>query len=235
MSTEPTLELERRLLTRAPLIFALDEVGRGALAGPVAVGASVIDAEAASGAVPEGLRDSKLIAEKKRPDVAERAGAWALGTAVGWASAAEVDDVGIVRALGLAALRGLAGLAAQGCDPSGGIVLLDGNHEYVTPALDAYRALARADVSEQPWASARLDVRPVVKGDRSCASISAASVVSKVERDAHMVRLHAQHPHYAWDRNKGYASQAHREAIAAHGLCEHHRRSWAIAPPQPLF
>ncbi|WP_105567455.1 ribonuclease HII [Microbacterium halophytorum] len=233
MSAEPSLDLERRLLTNTPLVFALDEVGRGALAGPVAVGASVIDAATASGSVPAGLRDSKLISEKKRPDVSERAGAWALGTAVGWASAGEVDEFGIVRGLGLAALRALAGVAEQGFDPVVGIVLLDGNHEYVNPALAAYRGLAGG--AAPAWASARLDVRPVVKGDRSCASISAASVVSKVARDAHMVELHERHPHYEWNRNKGYASASHRAAIAAHGLCEHHRRSWAIAPPQPLF
>ncbi|MGO1412371.1 MULTISPECIES: ribonuclease HII [unclassified Microbacterium] len=222
----PTLELERRLLGQAPLIFALDEVGRGALAGPVAVGASVIDASAAEGAVPEGLKDSKLITEKRRPEVASRAARWVTGSAVGWASPAEIDEVGIVRALGLAALRAIESLAAAGFAPDSGIVLLDGNHDYITPTARAF----------DEWASAaRLDVRPVIKGDRTCASISAASVVSKVARDEHMVALHTEHPHYAWERNKGYASAAHREAIAGHGLSDHHRRSWAIADAPALF
>ena len=72
---EPSLVLERRLLREHTLLIALDEVGRGALAGPVAVGATVVDAAAARRRVPHGLRDSKLVPEKRRPEVAERAGA----------------------------------------------------------------------------------------------------------------------------------------------------------------
>lgn len=222
----PTLDLERRLLADRPLVFALDEVGRGALAGPVAVGAAVVDRAAAAAEVPDGLRDSKLIAEKRRPEVASRAADWVCASAVGWASAAEVDEVGIVRALGLAALRAIEGAAAHGYDPRDAAVLLDGNHDYITPT---------ARGSEE-WASAaRLDVRAVVKGDRDCASISAASVVSKVARDGLMTELHDDFPDYAWARNKGYASAAHRAAIAEFGLTEHHRRSWAIAPAPALF
>lgn len=222
----PTLDLERRLLGEAALLFSLDEVGRGALAGPVAVGASVVDRAVCGTAVPEGLKDSKLVTEKRRPEVASRAAEWVLASAVGWASPQEIDEVGIVRALGLAALRALERVAGMGYDPGAGIVLLDGNHDYVTPA-------AR---SNDEWASATsLDVRAVVKGDRDCASISAASVVSKVARDARMSSLHDGFPSYAWARNKGYASAAHRAAIAEHGLTEHHRRSWAISPAPGLF
>lgn len=223
----PTLALERRLLDAAPLVFACDEVGRGALAGPVTIGASVIDATAAGRGVPEGLRDSKLVAEKRRPDVAARAAEWVRGQAIGWAEPAEVDELGIVGALGLAALRALAGVQDQGFALADGVILLDGNHDYITP-------LARSDARWTELAPG-LDVRTVVKGDRDCASLSAASVAAKVARDAHMAQLHPSHPHYAWERNKGYASAAHRAAITEHGLSDHHRRSWAIAPAPTLW
>jgi ribonuclease HII len=211
--TEPRLTLERRLLREVPLVIACDEVGRGALAGPVAVGATVIDAPRARRRVPTGLRDSKLVPEARRADVALRAGAWVLASGVGWASAAEIDDVGIMRALGLAAMRALADLEANGIEIGDAIVLLDGNHDYITAA-----------------GATGLTVRPVVKADRDCASAAAASVIAKVARDTLMIGLHDDAPAYGWARNKGYASLDHRTAIREHGLSPHHRASWAIEP-----
>lgn len=214
----PKLALERSLLREFDLIIALDEVGRGALAGPVAVGAAVMDAAGARRRVPEGLRDSKLVTEKRRPDVAARAAAWVQASAVGWASAAEVDDVGIMRALGLAASRAIAAVVAQGAALRGALVILDGNHDYVSA------------VHPEP-----LRVRPVIKADRDCASVSAASVIAKVTRDDHMTAMHEHHPAYQWDRNKGYASVEHREAIRSQGLSPLHRSSWAISGAPTLF
>jgi len=214
----PTLSLERRLLKETPLVFACDEVGRGALAGPVAVGASVVDAASARRRVPVGLRDSKLVPEPKRADVAARAAGWVLASAVGWATAAEIDEVGIIRALGLAAVRALAGLEELGFAAADGVVLLDGNYDYINPV-----------------APSRLAVRPVIKADRDCASASAASVIAKVARDTHMVGLHDDHPAYEWSSNKGYASPTHRAAIREVGLSSHHRQSWAIADAPTLF
>ncbi|WP_061781800.1 ribonuclease HII [Microbacterium hominis] len=214
----PRLTVERRLLKEHALVIACDEVGRGALAGPVAVGAAVMDAAGARRRIPEGLRDSKLVAEHRRPDVAARAAAWVGASAVGWASAAEIDEVGIIRALGLAALRAIADLRAAGIVPEEAIVILDGNHDYITPA-----------------GGSGLRVRPIVKADRDCASAAAASVLAKVARDDLMTRLHDEHPVYRWERNKGYASLEHRDAIRAHGLSAHHRASWAIADAPTLF
>jgi len=214
----PRLTVERRLLKEHALVIACDEVGRGALAGPVAVGAAVMDAAGARRRIPEGLRDSKLVAEHRRPDVAARAAAWVGASAVGWASAAEIDEVGIIRALGLAALRAIADLRAAGIAPEEAIVILDGNHDYITPA-----------------GGSSLRVRPIVKADRDCASAAAASVLAKVARDDLMTRLHDEHPVYRWERNKGYASLEHRDAIRAHGLSAHHRASWAIADAPTLF
>ncbi|NKF33406.1 ribonuclease HII, partial [Pseudomonas sp. BGM005] len=90
------------------------------------------------------------------------------------------------------------------------LVLLDGNHDYLS------------SVHPDP-----LRVRPVIKADRDCASVSAASVIAKVARDAYMTGIHEEHPAYQWDRNKGYASAEHRQAINDLGLSPHHRSSWA--------
>ncbi|WP_447943058.1 ribonuclease HII [Microbacterium aurum] len=214
----PRLTVERRLLREHALVIACDEVGRGALAGPVAVGAAVIDAARARRRIPEGLRDSKLVAEHHRHAVAERAAGWVGASSVGWATADEIDRVGIIRALGLAALRAIADLRAQGIVPEEAIVILDGNHDYITPA-----------------GGRGLRVQPIVKADRDCASAAAASVLAKVARDDLMTRLHEEHPMYRWERNKGYASAEHRDAIRSHGLSAHHRASWAIADAPTLF
>lgn len=213
---EPRLTLERRLLREHPLVIALDEVGRGALAGPVAVGATVMDERGARRRIPQGLRDSKLVPEQRRADVAARAAQWVQANAIGWATAREIDDVGIMRALGLAAIRAIDGLRAQGVVAEDAIVVLDGNYDYVSAA-----------------GATGLSVRPVIKADRDCASAAAASVIAKVARDALMTELHDELPPYQWARNKGYASPEHREAIREHGLTTHHRSSWAIA--EPLF
>lgn len=214
----PKLTLERKLLSECELIIALDEVGRGALAGPVAVGAAVMDAAGSRRRVPEGLRDSKLVTEKRRPDVAMRAAAWVPASGVGWASSAEIDAVGIMRALGLAASRAVQSIVDQGFDVENALVLLDGNHDYVSR------------VHPVP-----LRVRSQVKADRDCASVSAASVIAKVARDTYMAELHWSYPDYQWDRNKGYASTEHREAIRTLGLSPHHRASWAITDAPTLF
>lgn len=216
--TEPRLTLERRLLREHPLVIACDEVGRGALAGPVAVGAVAVDAPRARRRVPQGLRDSKLVPERRRAEVAARAASWVSASAVGWASAAEIDEIGIMRALGLATVRALADLRAHGVMPEEAIVILDGNHDYITPA-----------------GARGLRVRPVIKADRDCASAAAASVIAKVARDALMTDLHDELPAYQWARNKGYASPDHRRAIRAHGVSSHHRVSWSITDAPMLF
>lgn len=214
----PKLTLERKLLSEYDLIISLDEVGRGALAGPVAVGAAVMDAAGARRRVPEGLRDSKLVSERRRPEVAARAAAWVQASGVGWASAAEVDEGGIMRALGIAASRAIDAVVAQGAALESTLVILDGNYDYVSR------------VHTVP-----LQVRSVIKGDRDCASVSAASVIAKVARDTYMAELHGDHPAYQWDRNKGYASLEHRTAIRSEGLSPFHRASWAIADAPTLF
>ncbi|MET0673534.1 MAG: ribonuclease HII [Microbacterium pygmaeum] len=215
---EPRLTLERRLLREHTTLIACDEVGRGSLAGPVAVGAVMIDAQRSRKRVPQGLRDSKLVPEMRRADVAARAVSWVAASAVGWASSVEIDEIGIMRALGLATIRALADLRAHGVVPEEAIVVLDGNYDYITPA-----------------GATGLTVRPVIKADRDCASAAAASVIAKVARDALMTDLHDELPAYQWARNKGYASPEHRDAIREHGISPHHRASWSLTGPPTLF
>ena len=93
-----------------------------------------------------------------------------------------------------------------------GCVLLDGRHDFITPV------------------DARWSVRTVIKGDATCISIAAASILAKEERDGLMRDLHVSYPVYGWDRNVGYGTAGHRSAIATHGLTTFHRRSWNLLP-----
>lgn len=209
---EPSLQLEAQLHAGgARLVIGCDEVGRGALAGPVAVGMAVVDVSV--GRMPDGLRDSKLLSQKRRTLLAPLCAEWALHSAVGLASAAEVDRLGIIACLGLAGRRALTALHADGVDVLAGTVLLDGSHDWLNPAL-----------------STRLPVVTRVKGDRDCASVSAASVIAKVHRDGIMIERHEDFPHYGWADNKGYGSAGHLSAIAEFGATDFHRRSWLKAP-----
>ncbi len=210
--TEPTLEIERQLLTEHELVIGVDEVGRGALAGPVAVGACVIGAAQLEQGAPAGLRDSKLLTAKRRLAIEPEARAWALASALGWASAAEIDDYGIGSCLASAAIRALAELWQQSIPVDRAVILLDGTHDWLTGAM------------QHPLP---VIVRP--KADRDCASVAAASVIAKVARDRHMHELLTDQPEwqvYGWDSNVGYGSVKHRTAIQQHGPCPQHRRTW---------
>ena len=206
--SDPTLEFESRLHGEgARYVIGCDEVGRGAIAGPVAVGMCVVDARV--GPMPTGLRDSKLLAEKRRELLAPLAAAWALHSAVGLASADEVDRFGIIAALGLAGKRALTLLHESGARVAESIVLLDGSHDWLSPAL-----------------ASRLSITTRVKADRDCASVAAASVVAKVHRDHLMIEAHAGSPGYGWASNKGYGSALHFAAIGELGASDFHRRTW---------
>jgi ribonuclease HII len=221
-SAVPNLRVEREFFdSGAPVVLACDEVGRGALAGPVAVGLVVIDTSVRR--MPAGLRDSKLMTEPKREAMAPRAGAWVRRWAVGEASAAEIDEFGIIACLGLAGGRaftalseaeGAAGTAHELADAP---LLLDGNHDWLSRAIEG---------------RARVTTR--IKADRDCASVAAASVLAKVHRDRGMHVAHAETPLYAWNENKGYSSRAHFAAIAEHGPSGLHRRTWLKEPAAPM-
>ncbi|MDQ1575666.1 MAG: ribonuclease [Microbacteriaceae bacterium] len=208
MVAEPTLDVERSLHeTGVRWIIGCDEVGRGALAGPVAVGMVLVDA--AVGPIPAGLRDSKLLSEPRREALAPLCAQWVKYSAVGLASADEVDSLGITACLGLAGKRALALLHEQGADILASTVLLDGHHDWLNPAL-----------------TGKLEVVTRIKADRDCASVSAAAVIAKVHRDRLMIERDVVTPGYGWAGNKGYGSAEHLAAIAELGPSDFHRRSW---------
>lgn len=221
MNRPPTRQLERELLDSGHrLVAGMDEVGRGALAGPVSVGVCLVDAS--TGRLPRGLRDSKLLTAAAREALCEPVRRWSVGSAVGHAGPDEIDSMGIIAALRLAGTRALATLAAQGLVPD--VVVLDGIHDWLTPPQDLFGGL------EDP-----VDVPPVrtqVKGDLRCAVIAGASVLAKCERDAIMVDLAEHHPAYGWEANKGYSAPGHLAALRELGPTELHRRSWRLPTAQ---
>ena len=184
-------------------MLGIDEVGRGSIAGPVAVGVSVIEPGKLQEPWPAKLRDSKLLSEKVREELFEPTGAWVSRWAVGMASAKEIDDFGIVWALEASAKRAVDQL---GIELDGAMAILDGSHNW----------LARA-----PF---HVHVQP--KADRDCASVAAASVLAKVTRDRLMIALANELPAYGFDVHKGYASAAHMAAIREFGPSSEHRVTW---------
>ncbi len=209
---DPTMQVENEILSGgARFVIGCDEVGRGAIAGPVAVGMCAVDADV--GAMPPGLRDSKMLSEKRRVALAPLAAAWVVHSAVGLASAEEVDRLGITACLGLAGKRALSLLHEAGVPVLDSVVLLDGRQDWLNPAL-----------------TTKLAVHLRVKGDRDCASIAAASVIAKVHRDALMIEADEREPGYGWSGNKGYGAAAHFTAIEKLGVSSIHRRTWLKAP-----
>jgi ribonuclease HII len=201
---EPTLDVEREFFANgARIVAGMDEVGRGAIAGPVTIGVVAIDANV--GEIPAGLRDSKLMTPKRREAMVPIAKEWGIAWATGSATAAEIDKFGIVTSLGLAASRALQNL---GITPD--VVILDGNTAFLMEEAGGPRIVTR------------------IKADQDCACVSAASVIAKVERDTLMMQLHDQFPHYGWEGNKGYGAAVHTDAIKTHGVTDLHRKSWNL-------
>ena len=196
----------------ASVIIGVDEVGRGAMAGPVMVGVCAITPSITD--FPVGLRDSKMLSAPTREKLAPIVVVWA-PTAVGAASAAEIDELGITACLGLAAKRALIALHEAGVPVGEAVVLLDGAHDWLNPAL-----------------TSKLHVVTRVKADQDCAVVAAASVVAKVERDALMVALDTDFPQYGWASNKGYGAALHMEAIRTAGVTVHHRQTWVKTPTE---
>jgi ribonuclease HII len=212
----PSLRVERALQRDGYGILAgMDEVGRGALAGPVSVGVVLIDESSPS--APTGVRDSKLLSPRAREAMVPKIRRWCVGHAVGHASPAEIDEVGIIAALRLAGVRALAQL-----DVAPDLVILDGNHDWLTaPEEVGLLAFAGTGPTAPP-------VTTMVKADLTCSSVAAASVLAKVTRDALMVRAAVDHPAYGWAENKGYAAPEHIEALRRHGPSPLHRTSWRL-------
>lgn len=217
LSSVPTLRVERALLRDGVrLLASVDEVGRGALAGPVTVGVVVVDLDLRT--APRGLRDSKLLTPETRERLAPRVRRWAPAHAVGHASAGEIDEFGILCALRRAGERAMAMLP----EPPDA-VLLDGSYDWLTrPPATLF--------DEADTVGAPLDYRVTtrIKADLTCAGVAAASVLAKTERDRLMRAMAARYEPYGWAVNKGYATPEHRAALREHGPCAEHRRTWHL-------
>ena len=202
----PTLKREWALWAKGfEVVAGIDEVGRGPLAGPVIAAAVVF----LPGQLPiEGLRDSKQLTPQKRELVAVDVKSHALVWSAGAASVKEIDKLNIRRATALAMRRALANLPFL---PDH--VLIDGNP---VPELGSPH-------------------EAIVKGDRKCQSIAAASVIAKCLRD-HLMRILAKrHPQFSWEKNKGYGTAVHLQALDEYGPTAHHRRTFSPVAQGRLF
>ena len=229
----PSLRLARSAMRSHGLVRVggMDEVGRGALAGPVSVGVVVVDA--ATRSAPAGLDDSKRLSPLERERLFPLLARWAPAWAVGHADNDEIDAWGILVALRVAGLRALAQLSTP---PER--VLLDGTYDWLhrpVPApreetlFDAFEAVPDPGPQEILWqASLAPPVDLMPKADRRCAAVAAASVLAKVERDRMMSRLGERDRRWGWQDNKGYSAPEHLSALLEHGPCSWHRRSWRL-------
>jgi ribonuclease HII len=226
MTAAPTLRLERAILRDCPGHLAcIDEVGRGALAGPVSVGVVVISLQTRP--APTGLRDSKLLSPQARRALLPALRKWPLEYAVGHCEAAEIDEVGIIAALRVAAARAFARLSIN---PEW--ALLDGNHNWLTVPQDPLALFADPRL-RRAAELADLNILPAcvitrVKADLSCSGVAGASVLAKCERDDRMIASARSMPQYGWAQNKGYSTEDHAAALRVHGPSTEHRRSWNL-------
>jgi ribonuclease HII len=207
---------ERAAIRSGRVVVGVDEVGRGALAGPMCVGAVVLIDDTPP---PPGLNDSKALSASQREALVDPLTQWAAAWSLGWTSAEEIDWWGLRTALAVAATRALGALGALPdlCLADGAVNLLRAppDRSFATPV-------------PPPLDYATMDCRTVVRGDAACASIAAASVLAKVSRDRVMVDLDRSHPAYGWRRNKGYGAPEHLAALRRLGPTELHRRSWHL-------
>ncbi|MCQ2000457.1 ribonuclease HII [Arthrobacter zhaoxinii] len=230
----PTLRLERTFTASGHRILAgCDEVGRGALAGPVSVGLVAVDLASARSL--KGVRDSKLLSVADRNALVPQIKKWALAWGVGHATAAEIDLHGLTAALRLAGTRAWDQVCLT-VRPD--VVLLDGNYNWLSPERQGSLFDDFEEPAGGPAAAAgegcTAPVHTRIKADMQCLSVAAASVLAKVERDAMMVEFAASNPHYSWEINKGYATGSHRAAIDVHGPTPLHRMSWRLgSKPRP--
>ncbi len=224
MRVTPTLEVERSLFARgARVVVGLDEVGRGAWAGPVSVGAVAITASC--GEAPTTVRDSKALSAAARRRCVPLIDEWATAKAVGHASPAECDELGMRAGVALAASRAIEGL---GVLPDA--LIVDGPLDL----LDAPNAALHNAVAGHEWRRGpRPLVEALVKADQHCASVSAASVIAKVERDSILASWAESFPAFDLGQNAGYPSPAHQRALRGYGLTSIHRRSWRFVDSIP--
>lgn len=180
----------------------LDEAGRGCYAGPVAAAAVILPKDFYHPLLNDSKQLTAAQREKLRPLIEKEA----ISFGVSLVSHEEIDRLNILKASFLAMHQAIAQLKKKP-----GLLLIDGNR------FSSYKKIPH---------------QCFVKGDGRFASIAAASVLAKTYRDEFMLELHQEFPQYHWNRNKGYGTAAHREAISTHGLCQYHRKSFRLLPEQ---
>jgi ribonuclease HII len=194
----PGLHHERGLWAGGfDVVVGVDEVGKGAWAGPLTLGAVVVPKDKRV----YKIRDSKMLTEPEREALFDRVVNWCDAWAVGHASAAECDELGMSDAQRLAARRALETLGVR---PDH--ALIDGNWDFIGSG----------------------SVTKIVKGDATCLSIAAASILAKVTRDRLMRKAARHYPAYVFDQNKGYPCPRHKAALQVSGPSPIHRQSWAF-------
>jgi ribonuclease HII len=176
-------------------IAALDEAGRGPLAGPVVAAAVIFP----PGFTQSGVADSKRLSRAQREAVIKRIYASATSIGIGIVDPVEIDRINILNATKLA-MR----FAVESLRPTPDFLLIDGNF----------------------YIASNLSQRPIVKGDRFCFSIAAASIVAKVTRDRIMERYHIDFPSFGFASNKGYPTRSHLEILRRIGPCPIHRKTF---------
>jgi ribonuclease HII len=179
-----------------------DEVGRGCLAGPVVAAAVILPVDYQH----KHLNDSKQLSKKRRNQIKEDILMHAISYAIAEISNEEVDKINVLQASFVGMHRALDQL-----DQTPEILLIDGN-----------RFIPYREIPHQC----------IVKGDGKFMSIAAASVLAKTYRDDLMARLAKSYPEYGWERNVGYPTREHRDAIVKYGITPYHRRSFRLLPDQ---
>jgi len=217
--TNDLLAFERPLIARGEIVVGLDEVGRGALAGPLTVGAVVITEIIEP---PSALTDSKLLTANRREGLQEPIKQWASAWSLGSVSSEEIDEWGLRLALAVAATR-----AMQGLDVMPTYALIDGSFNL----LDAPADVKFGSAPPPELVYSKIPHTTIVKGDQKSATIAGASVLAKVARDAFMTHLSDEFPAYGWAGNKGYGAAGHLNALSEFGATAYHRRSWNL----PVF
>lgn len=189
-------------LLKGRIEAGLDEAGRGCYAGPVVAAAVILPPNFHHSL----LKDSKKLKASERYLLREVIEKEALAFSYAFVDAGEIDKINILQATYRAMHLSIDALTMK---PE--FLLIDGNRFKPYPFIQH---------------------QCIIKGDNKLASIAAASILAKTYRDDYMQKMHAAFPHYGWDRNKGYGTLQHRTAIEQHGLCNLHRKSFAIQPVQ---
>lgn len=187
----PNLEIENKLIG---ITIGMDEVGRGAIAGPLVAAAVIVD----NSALELGINDSKLLTKNKREklynEIISR-----YPYAIAEIAANKIDEINIYQATRLAMRQALKVL----------------NHQYQHVLIDGNMQIYK-----------RPNFHSIIKGDSKSISIAAASIIAKVFRDRLMSKLYLEYPVYKWEKNVGYGTQEHFQAINQFGICKYHRKTF---------